>query len=96
MAGSTVHPKQERHPGKGGRRGRARPKGRQTEEQALVEVRALLGEAPRERDQPMPNTSSYHRRAASMSRTRKAMWRTPQIGIEGFVVSAVIVNTSRG
>ncbi len=39
-----------RHPGAGGRRGRATPKGRQVDPQALDAVRALLGDAPRRRD----------------------------------------------
>jgi formate dehydrogenase len=34
----------------GGRAGRATPKGRQIEDRALAEVRALLGDAPRRRD----------------------------------------------
>ena len=38
------------HPGKGGRRGRTQPRGRQVEPEALAEVRALLGDAPRRRD----------------------------------------------
>lgn len=38
------------HPGKGGRRGRPFPRGRQVEPEALAEVRALLGDRPRRRD----------------------------------------------
>src|SRR5690349_20917269 len=37
-------------PGKGGRRGRVTPRGRQVETTATVEVRELLGERPRRRD----------------------------------------------
>src|SRR5690606_13158032 len=44
----------------------------------------------------MPNTSLYHLRAASRSRTRKAMWRTPQIGMVGLVVSVVIEHLRLG
>ena len=36
--------------GKGGRKGRATPKGRQVDEAALAEVQALLGDRPRRRD----------------------------------------------
>ena len=39
-----------RHPGAGRRRGAARPKGRQVQREALAEVRALLGDRPRDRD----------------------------------------------
>lgn len=38
------------HPGKGDRRGRSRPRGRQVDEGALAEVRELLGDRPRRRD----------------------------------------------
>ncbi|HZB92380.1 MAG TPA: NAD(P)H-dependent oxidoreductase subunit E, partial [Stellaceae bacterium] len=38
------------HPGAGRRRGRALPKGRQVEPEALSEVQALLGDQPRRRD----------------------------------------------
>ncbi|HEX8373928.1 MAG TPA: NAD(P)H-dependent oxidoreductase subunit E, partial [Geminicoccaceae bacterium] len=38
------------HPGKGERRGRATPRGRQVGAEALDEVRALLGDLPRRRD----------------------------------------------
>ena len=38
------------HPGSGRRRGRDMPKGRQVDPDALVEVQALLGERPRQRD----------------------------------------------
>jgi formate dehydrogenase beta subunit len=38
------------HPGSGRRRGRDLPRGRQVEPQALAEVQALLGAAPRRRD----------------------------------------------
>jgi formate dehydrogenase len=38
------------HPGSGRRKGRTTPKGRQVEEAALAEVRALLGDRPRRRD----------------------------------------------
>ena len=39
-----------RHPGKGQRRGRPRPKGRQLDLDAADEIRALLGDRPRDRD----------------------------------------------
>jgi formate dehydrogenase len=42
--------RKHRHPGAGGRRGRSHPKGRQLDDQALAEVRALLGGQPRRRD----------------------------------------------
>ncbi len=38
------------HPGSGRRGGRPFPKGRQVDPQALAEIRALLGDAPRQRD----------------------------------------------
>jgi formate dehydrogenase len=39
-----------RHPGKGERRTRRQPKGRQLDQQAMAEVANLLGERPRQRD----------------------------------------------
>jgi formate dehydrogenase len=42
--------RKQRHPGSGKGRGRTHPKGRQLDDQALDEVRALLGERPRDRD----------------------------------------------
>src|SRR5687768_12601356 len=42
--------RKHRHPGAGKRRAARHPKGRQLEEQALIEVRALLGDRPRRRD----------------------------------------------
>ena len=42
--------RKHRHPGAGERRAARQPKGRQVEEQALIEVRALLGDRPRGRD----------------------------------------------
>ena len=42
--------RKHRRPGAGERRAARQPKGRQVEEQALIEVRALLGDRPRERD----------------------------------------------
>lgn len=36
--------------GRGGGRGRATPKGRQLDDDALTEVQALLGDRPRRRD----------------------------------------------
>jgi formate dehydrogenase beta subunit len=42
--------RKHRHPGAGKRRGARHPKGRQVEERALAEVRALLGDRPRRRD----------------------------------------------
>ncbi len=39
-----------RHPGKGERRTRRQPKGRQLDQQAMAEVADLLGERPRQRD----------------------------------------------
>jgi len=38
------------HPGKGKKRARATPKGRQTDPEALADIRALLGDRPRRRD----------------------------------------------
>ena len=43
-------PRKRRHPGSGRGEARHRPKGRQVDPQALDEVRALLGERPRDRD----------------------------------------------
>src|SRR5918994_838183 len=42
--------RKHRHPGAGKRRAARHPKGRQVEERALTEVRALLGDRPRQRD----------------------------------------------
>ena len=50
MAEGTVEVTQQRHPGAGKRRGRHHPKGRQLDDQALVEVQTLLGDQPRRRD----------------------------------------------
>jgi NADH:ubiquinone oxidoreductase subunit F (NADH-binding)/NADH:ubiquinone oxidoreductase subunit E len=46
-AGET---RRQRHPGAGKRRGGRHPKGRQVEDRALEEVRAVLGDRPRRRD----------------------------------------------
>ncbi len=50
MSGSQRELKKRRHPGSGSRRGRAQPKGRQVDADALEQVRSLLGERPRRRD----------------------------------------------
>ena len=50
MAESAGAIRKHRHPGAGQRRAARQPKGRQVEEQALTEVRALLGDRPRRRD----------------------------------------------
>ena len=50
MVETTGEIRKHRHPGKGQRRGAARPKGRQVEPAALDEVRDLLGDRPRRRD----------------------------------------------
>ncbi|HSS64986.1 MAG TPA: NAD(P)H-dependent oxidoreductase subunit E, partial [Gammaproteobacteria bacterium] len=50
MSGSQKQPKKRRHPGSGTRRGRAQTKGRQVDAHALDEIRALLGDRPRQRD----------------------------------------------
>ena len=42
--------KKLRHPGRGEGKGRSHPKGRQLDDQALVEVQALIGDRPRDRD----------------------------------------------
>ncbi|MGI9435412.1 MAG: NAD(P)H-dependent oxidoreductase subunit E, partial [Geminicoccaceae bacterium] len=42
--------RKQRHPGSGKGKGRTHPKGRQLDDQALDEVRTLLGERPRDRD----------------------------------------------
>ena len=39
-----------RHPGRGVAKGRPHPKGRQLDDQALADIRALLGDQPRDRD----------------------------------------------
>ena len=51
-ASPETHPRppKRRHPGSGRGEARRRPKGRQVDPQALDEVRALLGERPRDRD----------------------------------------------
>jgi formate dehydrogenase beta subunit len=46
-AGET---RRQRHPGAGRRKGARHPKGRQIDDRALAEVRALLGDRPRRRD----------------------------------------------
>ena len=43
-------PRRRRHPGSGRGESRRRPKGRQVDPAALEEVRALLGDRPRDRD----------------------------------------------
>jgi NADH:ubiquinone oxidoreductase subunit F (NADH-binding)/NADH:ubiquinone oxidoreductase subunit E len=48
--GGATDPHKAMPPGAGRRRGRNTPKGRQVDPDALVEVRALLGEQPRRRD----------------------------------------------
>jgi NADH:ubiquinone oxidoreductase subunit F (NADH-binding)/NADH:ubiquinone oxidoreductase subunit E len=50
MVETTGEIRKHRHPGKGQRRGAARPKGRQVDVAALEEVQNLLGERPRRRD----------------------------------------------
>jgi formate dehydrogenase len=47
---STHELRRHNHPGSGRRKAPVTPKGRQVEPQALAEVRALLGDAPRRRD----------------------------------------------
>ena len=50
MTRPKVEGGKRRHPGRGEGRGRSHPKGRQLDDQALAEVRELLGERARERD----------------------------------------------
>jgi formate dehydrogenase len=50
MSTHTEPPKRRRHPGSGRGVSRRRPKGRQIDPAALDEVRALLGDRPRDRD----------------------------------------------
>jgi formate dehydrogenase len=50
MVETTGEIRKHRHPGKGQRRGAARPKGRQVDVTALEEVQNLLGDRPRRRD----------------------------------------------
>ena len=50
MAGSEDNRRKQRHPGSGKGKGRTHPKGRQLDDQALAEVRSLLGDQPRDRD----------------------------------------------
>ncbi len=50
MAGDAQVVRKPAHPGAGGRRAAAHPKGRQVDPRALDEVRALLGDRPRRRD----------------------------------------------
>ncbi|MDJ1159624.1 NAD(P)H-dependent oxidoreductase subunit E [Chelatococcus sp. SYSU_G07232] len=50
MAATDIIGTARQHPGRGERRARAVPKGRQVDEASLVEIRALLGDAPRRRD----------------------------------------------
>ncbi len=50
MSGGRIELKKRRHPGSGKGRGRAQPKGRQVDADALERVRSLLGNRPRQRD----------------------------------------------
>ena len=50
MAGERKQPRKRRHPGSGRGHGRAQPKGRQVDPDAADEIRALLGDRPRQRD----------------------------------------------
>lgn len=50
MADATPEIRKRRHPGAGGRRGARHPKGRQLDDQALGQIRMLLGDQPRRRD----------------------------------------------
>ena len=50
MPTNTEPPKRRRHPGSGRGASRRQPKGRQVDPAALDEVRALLGDRPRDRD----------------------------------------------
>ena len=50
MAKAKGDRRKQRHPGSGKGKGRAHPKGRQLDDQALDEVKALLGDQPRDRD----------------------------------------------
>ena len=50
MPANIEPPKRHRHPGSGRGRSRRQPKGRQVDPAALDEVRALLGDRPRDRD----------------------------------------------
>ncbi len=50
MAVAKVEERRQRHPGSGKGKGRHHPKGRQVDDQALSDVRDLLGDQPRDRD----------------------------------------------
>ena len=50
MSTHTELPKRRRHPGSGRGESRRQPKGRQVDPAALDEIRALLGDRPRDRD----------------------------------------------
>ncbi|MGI9449331.1 MAG: NAD(P)H-dependent oxidoreductase subunit E [Geminicoccaceae bacterium] len=50
MAVPQGNRRKQRHPGSGRGKGRTHPKGRQLDDQALKNVRALLGDQPRDRD----------------------------------------------
>jgi formate dehydrogenase beta subunit len=50
MATARTEPTRHIHPGSGRRRGRDLPRGRQVEPEALADLRALLGDRPRDRD----------------------------------------------
>ncbi len=50
MSTTSVEVRKHRHPGTGRAEGRPHPKGRQVDDSALAEVRALLGDRPRRRD----------------------------------------------
>ncbi|HEY5701069.1 MAG TPA: NAD(P)H-dependent oxidoreductase subunit E, partial [Gammaproteobacteria bacterium] len=50
MSGEQKQVRKRRHPGSGRGSGRPQPKGRQVDPDALDEIRALLGEGPRQRD----------------------------------------------
>ena len=50
MTEAAQNPIKRRHPGQGRRKSRPLPKGRQVDHAALLEIQALLGERPRDRD----------------------------------------------
>ena len=72
MAEDRIEVLKRRHPGRGRGTGRPHPKGRQIDAQALEEVCALLGEAPRRRDLLIEHLHLIQDRYGSLSAARLA------------------------
>jgi len=68
----TVRAGERRHPGKGRRKGRVEPRGRGAEQQALNEIRDLIGERPHERRRLIDYLHAIQDRYGSLSWRRLA------------------------